>query len=110
MNQYVQQDFSEIVDQLIARYCRLGAGLNISDRMLFPAFRAFWIVTEPETLPPALLGQFRVAMAERGFRSHGSKRPRWYGLALHRLTVLSEQEENDSLILDLSGRVPVMRP
>jgi hypothetical protein len=93
MNQYVQQDFSEIVDQFIMRYCRLGAGLNISDSMLFPAFRAFWIATEPETLPQVLLGQFRVAMAERGFQSHGPKRPRWYGLALHQLTVLREQED-----------------
>jgi hypothetical protein len=93
MNQYVQQGFPEIVDQFIMGYCRLGAGLNISDRMLFPAFRAFWMATAPETLHSALLGQFRVAMAERGFRSHGPKRPRWYGLTLYRLTVLSEPED-----------------
>ena len=98
MNQYVQQDFSEIVDQFIARYCRLGAGLNISDRILFPAFRAFWIATAPETQPPALLGQFRVAMAERGFRSNGPKRPHWYGLTLHRLTVLNEKEEERLIV------------
>jgi hypothetical protein len=87
------QGFSEIVDQFITQYCRLGTGLNISDRMLFPAFRAFWIATTRETLHPALLGQFRVELAERGFRSKGQKRPRWYGLALYQLTVPGEKED-----------------
>ncbi len=93
MNQEVERGFSEIVDRFITHYCRVGSGLNISDRTLFPAFRAFWIATVPETSHPALLGQFRVALAERGFRSNGPKRPRWYGLTLHRLTVLSEQAD-----------------
>jgi hypothetical protein len=93
INQVVQQDFSEIVDQFITRYCRLGAGLHISDRTLFPAFRAFWIATVPETAHPALLGQFHVELTERGFRSNGQKRPRWYGLTLYQRTVLSEQED-----------------
>jgi hypothetical protein len=97
MNQDMQQGFSEIVDQFITQYCRVGSGLHIADRTLFPAFRAFWIATAPETSHPALLGQFRVALTERGFRSNGPKRPRWYGLTLHRLTVLSEQE-NERLI------------
>ena len=92
-----QQGYSEIVDQFIRRYCRLGTDVNISDRTLFPAFRAYWIATAPETHHPALLGQFRVELAERGFRSNGKKRPRWYGLTLHQLTVLSEKE-NESLI------------
>jgi hypothetical protein len=35
MNLEVQQGFSEIVDEFITRYCRLGTGLNISDRTLF---------------------------------------------------------------------------
>jgi hypothetical protein len=93
MNQEVEQDFSEIVDQFITQDCRLGVDLNISDRTLFAAFRAFWLATAPETHHPALLGQFRVALAERGFRSNGPKRPRWYGLTLHRLTNLSKQED-----------------
>ena len=91
MNQEVQQEFSDIVDRFITLYCRVGTGLNISDKTLFPAFRAFWIATAHEAQHPALLGQFRVALAERGFRSNGPKQPRWYGLTLHRLTVLSEQ-------------------
>ena len=93
INQDEQQGFSEIVDQFIKRYCRLENGVHIADRTLFPAFRAYWIATAPETSHPALLGQFRVALAERGFHSNGPKRPRWYGLTLHHLTVLSEQED-----------------
>ena len=93
MNHSVQQEFSEIVDRFITRYCRVGTGLSISDKTLFPAFRAFWIATAREAQHPALLGQFRVALTERGFQSNGPKRPRWYGLTLHRLTLLSEQAD-----------------
>ena len=93
MNQDVLPGFSDMVDHFIRRYCRLGTDVNISDRTLFPAFRAYWIATAPETQHPALLGQFRVELAERGFRSNGKKRPRWYGLTLHQLTVLSEKED-----------------
>ena len=89
MNGYAQQEFSEIVDRFLTRYCRVGTGLSISDKILFPVFRAFWIGTATETQHPALLGQFRVELAQRGFRSNGPKRPRWYGLTLHQLTVLS---------------------
>ena len=91
MDRQVQQDFSEIVDRFIIDYCRVGNGLSIPDRMLFPAFRAFWRATAREAQHPALLGQFRVALAERGFKSNGPKRPRWYGLTLHQLTLLSEE-------------------
>jgi hypothetical protein len=91
-NQDVQQDFSDLVDHFIRRYCRLGNSLNIADRMLFAAFQAFWIATTPDSQHPALLGQFRVELAERGFRSKGRKRPRWYGLTLHQLTVVGEKE------------------
>jgi hypothetical protein len=94
----VQQDFSQIVDYFIKRYCRVGPDSNISDRTLFHAFRAFWIATAPETQHPALLGQFRVELAERGFRSSGQKRPCWYGLTLHRLTVLSETENERPIV------------
>ena len=90
MNLVVQQDFSEIVDQFITRYCRLGTGLNISDRNLFPAFRAFWVATARETPHPTLLGQFRIELTERGYRSKGRKTPRWYGLTLHPLAAPSE--------------------
>ena len=89
MNGDTQQEFSEIVDRFLTLHCRVGSGLSISDKPLFPVFRAFWIETATETQHPALLGQFRVELAQRGFRSNGPKRPRWYGLTLHQLTVLS---------------------
>ena len=89
MNGDTQQEFSEIIDRFITLHCRVGTGLSISDKMLFPAFRGYWIETATETQHPALLGQFRVELAQRGFRSNGPKRPRWYGLTLHQLTVLS---------------------
>ena len=92
-NQDVQQDFSNLVDHFIRRYCRLGTDVNISDRTLFPAFRAFWIATTHETPHPALLGKFRVELTERGYHSNGRKRPRWYGLTLHQVAVLSEKED-----------------
>ena len=90
--QGVQQDFSDIVDHFIRRYCRIGNGLSISDRELFPALRAFWMATAPDTQHPALLGQFRVELTERGFQSRGKKRLRWYGITLHQLTVIDEKE------------------
>ena len=93
-----QQGFSYIVDYFIKRYCRIGTDLKISDRNLFRAFREFWIATAPATQQPALLGQFRVELAERGFRSSGKKRPRWYGLTLHQLTVLSETDNERPIV------------
>jgi hypothetical protein len=90
--QDVQQDFSDLVDRFIRRYCKIGNGLSITDRELFPMFRAFWTEAAPDIQHPALLGKFRVDLAERGFQSRGRKRPRWYGLTLHRLTVLGEKE------------------
>ena len=55
-------------------------------------FRAFWTETSPDTQHPALPGQFRVELTERGFQSRGMKRLRWYGIALHQLTVIGEKE------------------
>jgi len=94
----MQSDFTETVDHFIKRYCRRGTGLNISDKALFQEFRAFWITKASETQHPALLGQFRVELTERGFHSNGPKRPRWYGLTLHRLTVLNEKEEERLIV------------
>ena len=43
MNGDTQQEFSVIIDRFITLHCRVGAGVSISDKALFPAFRAFWI-------------------------------------------------------------------
>lgn len=93
-----QREFSETVDHFIRLYCRVSADLNISDRKLFRAFRSFWQATAPDTQHSALLGQFRVELAEQGFRSSGKKRPRWYGLTLHRLTVLGETADGHLIV------------
>lgn len=98
MNQDVLPGFSDMVDHFIRRYCRLGTDVNISDSTLFPAFRAFWIATTHETPHPALLGQFRVELTERGYHSNGRKRPRWYGLTLHQVAVLSEKEDGRLIV------------
>jgi hypothetical protein len=90
--QETQQDFSEHVDYFVRRYCRVGDDLSILDRELFPVFRAFWNATALDIQYPALLGQFRVELTEKGFKSRGRKRIRWYGIGLHKLTVLAETE------------------
>ncbi len=97
LNRYVQQEFSEIVEWFVTQYCRVDNGLSISDKTIFPVFRAFWMSTATETQHPALLGQFRAELAQRGFRPHGPKRPRWYALTLHRLTVLSDQADTEHI-------------
>jgi hypothetical protein len=73
-----------MVGQFLEQFAERGARLHVSDQTLFPKFRAFWVRTTKGTMHPALLGQFRVELTERGFRSRGVKRPRWYGLTLHR--------------------------
>ncbi len=91
-NQDVRQDFSDLVDYFIRRYCKVGNGLSITDRELFTAFRAFWTASAPDIQHPALLGQYRVEFTERGFQSRGRKRLRWYGITLHQLEVIGENE------------------
>ncbi len=82
MNLEAQNTFSAIIDQFLAQHCKHGTGLHISDRALFTQFRAFWMARTRQSAHPALLGQYRVELTERGYRSHGGKRPHWYGLAL----------------------------
>jgi len=75
--------FSIVVDQFLEQCCKRQPGFHIPDCTLFPVFRAFWAGTTNEYDHPALLGQFRVEMTQRGYRSNGAKRPRWYGLTLN---------------------------
>jgi hypothetical protein len=74
--------FSEIVGLFLEQRCESAAGLHISDAILFPKFRTFWVRTTHQAEHPALLGQFRVELTQRGYRSNGAKRPRWYGVTL----------------------------
>jgi hypothetical protein len=82
MNPGAQDTFAEMVDQFLAQYCQRGTGFHVSDRQLFAQFRRYWISTSPQSTHPALLGQYRVELTERGYRSQGGKRPHWYGLSL----------------------------
>ena len=74
--------FSEIVGLFLEQRCESAVGQQISDEMLFPKFRAFWVRTTQQAEHPALLGQFRVELTLRGYRSTGAKRPCWYDLTL----------------------------
>jgi hypothetical protein len=82
MNPDTQDTFAEMVDQFLERYCLRGPDLHVSDRQLFAHFRMYWLSTAQQSAHPALLGQYRVELTERGYRSRGGKRPRWYGLSL----------------------------
>lgn len=82
MNQVAQDTFAEMIDQFLAAYCQRGIGFHVSDRQLFAQFRRYWISTSPQSAHPALLGQYRVELTERDYRSQGEKRPHWYGLSL----------------------------
>ncbi len=97
--------FSEIVDLFLVQCCHVGEGLRVPDRRLFLQFRAFWRCVAPEVAHPALLGQFRVELGERGYRSSGAKRPRWHGLALRTEGLNVEQVGHAALSdMDASGR------
>jgi len=76
--------FSEVVGQFLEQWCMPGNGLYVLDKALFPKFRAFWRQRTGQKEHPALMGQFRVELTQRGFRSNGAKRPRWYGLSLRK--------------------------
>jgi hypothetical protein len=78
-----QNVFSEIVEQFLAQHTQSSEGLQVSDRKLFRAFRAFWVAQTGQEAHPALLGQFRVTLTELGYRASGVKRPRWHNLALN---------------------------
>jgi hypothetical protein len=83
MSTATHHTFSEIVGQFLDQRCMTdGADLHVSCERLFPQFRAFWTATTHGAHYPALLGQFRVEMTERGYQSTGGKRPIWYGLTL----------------------------
>jgi hypothetical protein len=73
--------FSHALKNFLEQQCVKGADFSITDKQLFRNFRAFWMQA-PECFDhPALLGQFRVELAQRGFLSASTgKHPRWLGL------------------------------
>ncbi len=74
---------SHALKNFLEQQCVKGADYSIPDKHLFRYFREFWMQA-PECFDhPALLGQFRVELAQRGFLSASTgKHPRWLGLTL----------------------------
>ncbi|HEY6539582.1 MAG TPA: hypothetical protein VIZ18_01545 [Ktedonobacteraceae bacterium] len=78
-----ERRFSHALTNFLEQACVKGSHLSISDKQLFRSFRVFWLHAPEQFDHPALLGQFRVELAQRGFPSDSAgKHPRWLGLAL----------------------------
>ncbi len=78
-----ERRFAHALTRFLAQECVRGAQYSIADEQLFPRFRAFWKQVSEEFEHPALLGQFRVELAQRGFQAiPGEKKPLWVGLTL----------------------------
>jgi hypothetical protein len=76
---------SHALKYFLEQKCVKGADFSITDKQLFRYFHAFWIQTPEYFDHPALLGQFRVELAQRGFLSASTgKHPRWLGLTLRK--------------------------
>jgi hypothetical protein len=80
-----ERRFSHALTNFLEKECVMGNDLAIADKQLFRRFMTFWDQA-PECFDhPALLGQFRVELAQRGFLSASiGKHPRWIGLTLRR--------------------------
>jgi hypothetical protein len=77
-----ERRFSHALTNFLEQECIKGSHLSISDKQLFRSFRAFWLKAPEQFDHPALLGQFRVELTQRGFSSDSAgKHPRWLGLA-----------------------------
>ncbi len=75
--------FSHILTNFLEQSCEFGDDLSIGDEQLFCSFKVFWKQAPEYFDHPTLLGQFRVALTQRGFLSAAvGKHPRWLGLTL----------------------------
>lgn len=75
------QRFSRAMTRFLEQHCLILASYSITDEHLFAIFRVFWREAPERFDHPALLGQFRVELVERGFQSESDgKWPRWLGL------------------------------
>ena len=78
-----ERRFSHALTNFLEQECIKGSHLSTSDKQLFRSFRTFWLKAPEQFDHPALLGQFRVELTQRGFPSDSAgKHPRWLGLAL----------------------------
>lgn len=63
--------------------CITGMNYSIDDDTFFSSFQMFWSKAAEYVDHPALLGQFRVELVQRGYQAKaGGKHPRWLGLTL----------------------------
>ena len=77
--------FTGALSNFLEQECTIGADFSIEDEKLFHSFAAFWQQAPKHFNHPALLGQFRVELTQRGFVSvSAGKHPRWLGLSLRR--------------------------
>lgn len=78
--------FSRAVTRFLEQQCVVGAPYSITDEHLFALFKAFWSQAPEQFDHPALLGQFRVELVERGFQAEpAGKLPQWLGLTAREL-------------------------
>ena len=76
--------FSHVVSQFLAQQCEIAPEKSVRGRVLFRRFRDYWNEVTHGMKYPALLGQLRVELTERGYASSGGKWPHWYGLAVRK--------------------------
>ena len=89
-----ERRFSYALTLFLEQECMSGVQYSIADEQLFPRFRAFWKQACEELEHPALLGQFRVELVQRGFHAiPGGKRPHWVGLTLREQDQQSHEEK-----------------
>jgi hypothetical protein len=81
---YKEAFFSRIVSQFLEQYCEMIPGKSVQGRVLFRKFRNYWNEVTHGAKHPALLGQFRVELTQRGYISNNGKWPHWYGLVLRK--------------------------
>jgi hypothetical protein len=96
-----EKGFSRALTNFLEKQCIRAADASITDKQLFRYFRAFWMQA-PECFDhPALLGQFRVELAQRGFLAASTgKHPCWLGLTLRK----QEQAKKKSPVKERQGR------
>ena len=88
--------FSRAMTRFLEHQCVIGARYSIADEHLFALFKAFWIQAPERFDHPALLGQFRVELVERGFHAEpGGKWPHWLSLTTREQDNQRQQEEGD---------------
>src|SRR2546430_11633830 len=88
------RDFSLAMTRFLEQQCVIGASYSVADEHLFTRFKAFWLQAPERFDHPALLGQFRVELVERGFHAKpGGKWPHWFRLTTREQDNQRHQEE-----------------